>query len=169
MKALRAADRWLARAEGALLVALLAAMVGGSFLQVLLRNIFHTGLEGADVLLRHGVLWVALLGASLATREARHIRIDVLPRLIPPRFHRFKRLMEGLACLATLGVSAALAGASFTLVRGEREAGTALALGLPTWAAQAILPAGFLLITFHLAVRGIEGFFPSPPPAREEA
>ncbi|MFQ5914685.1 MAG: TRAP transporter small permease [Nitrospinota bacterium] len=155
MRVLRWLDRWLARLEGFVLVALLAAMVGVSFSQVVLRNVFHTGLEGADVLLRHAVLWIALLGAALATRQFRHIRIDIFPRLIPPRF---RRLAEGITSLACFWVSAALTWAAWTLVRLEREAGSVLVLGLPTWAAQVILPVGFLLITFHLGLSSIERF-----------
>ena len=95
MKVLRAFDRWLARTEGIALVLFLGAMVGVSFLQVILRNVFQSGIDGADVLLRHGVLWVALLGASLATRQARHIRIDIIPisliaRKAPGLKHRKK-------------------------------------------------------------------------------
>jgi TRAP-type C4-dicarboxylate transport system permease small subunit len=161
LKALRTVDHWLARVEGTLLVAILCVMVGGSFLQVLLRNLFHWGIEGADLLLRHGVLWLALLGASLATRQARHIRIDVFPRLIPPAYQRF---VEALTSLAAFGVSAALTAASWTLVLLEREAGSTLVLGLPTWVAQAILPAGFLLITFRFGLQTIERLTGSAPP-----
>ena len=153
MKTLRALDRWLARAEGIALATLLSAMVGVSFLQVLLRNTFHFGIEGADILLRHGVLWIALLGASLATRQSRHIRIDIFPKLIPPGY---RWLVDGLTSLATFGVSAALVASAWTLVMLEREAGTVLVLGLPTWIAQIILPIGFLFITFRLGLRTIE-------------
>ena len=42
--------------------------------------------------------------------------------------------------------------AGWTLVALEQEAKTALALGVPTWAAQAILPLEFLIITFRLGL-----------------
>ena len=124
-------------------------MIGGSFLQVLLRNFFHTGLEGADVLFRHGVLWIALVGASLATRRARHIRIDLVPRLIPSGCRVWVERITAIAALAVAGI---LTWAGWTLVALEQEAKTALALGVPTWAAQAILPLEFLIITFRLGL-----------------
>jgi tripartite ATP-independent transporter DctM subunit len=40
-----------------------------------------------DVLL-HGTIWAALLGASYATRERRHLAIDALGRLLPDRTRR---------------------------------------------------------------------------------
>ncbi|MEE8110987.1 MAG: TRAP transporter small permease [bacterium] len=161
MKVLYAIDRWLARGEGFVLVAILAAMVGVSFLQVVLRNVFYWGIEGADVLLRHGVLWVALLGASLATRQGRHIRIDIFPKLIP---QAYQRVIEGLTALAAFGVSATLTWAAWTLVLDERKAGTELVLDLPTWIAQVILPVGFLLIAFRFGLRAIEHFTKTATP-----
>ena len=56
--------------------------------QIGLRVFFGTGLEWAEPVARMGVLWLALLGALGATRERRHIAIDALPRLLPPRLHR---------------------------------------------------------------------------------
>lgn len=153
MKVLRAFDRGLARAEGFALVVFVGAMVGVSFLQVILRNLFHTGIEGADVLLRHGVLWVALLGASLATRQARHIRIDIVSRLIPAAHQAWIERITGLAAFA---VSVSLTGEGWTLVRLEREARTVLAPGIPTWVAQVIIPLGFLLIAFRLGLMTLE-------------
>ncbi len=155
MKVLRAFDRWLARTEGIALVLFLGAMVGVSFLQVILRNVFQSGIDGADVLLRHGVLWVALLGASLATRQARHIRIDIIPRLIPAAV---QGLIERITGLAAFAVSATLTGAGWTLVKLEREAQTVLALGIPTWVTQVIIPLGFLAITFRLGLMTLERF-----------
>ena len=81
-------------------------MIGGSFLQVLLRNLFHAGVEGTDVLLRHGVLWIALVGASLAIRRARHIRIDIVPRLIPAGCQVWVERITAIAVLAVAGTLA---------------------------------------------------------------
>ncbi len=114
-----------------------------------------SGIDGADVLLRHGVLWVALLGASLATRQARHIRIDIVSRLIPAAYRAWIERITGLAAFA---VSATLTGAGWTLVRFEREARTVLALGIPTWVTQVIIPLGFLAITFRLGLMTLERF-----------
>ncbi len=129
-------------------------MIGGSFLQVLLRNLFHAGVEGTDVLLRHGVLWIALVGASLATRRARHIRIDIVPRLIPAGCQVW---VERITAIAVLAVAGTLAWAGWTLVALEREAKTVLALGVPTWAAQVIIPLEFLIITFRLGLLAAGG------------
>ena len=56
-------------------------ILGG--LQIILRNVFHSGLLWADPLMRHIVLWLGCLGAALATTSARHINIDVFSRALP--------------------------------------------------------------------------------------
>ena len=53
MKVLLAVDRALSRVEGWILIALLSVMVLLSFVQVVLRNVFHEGIIWADILLRH--------------------------------------------------------------------------------------------------------------------
>jgi hypothetical protein len=59
-------------------------------------NVLLTELEGADSFLQKGTLWLAFLGASLATHEDRHIAIDILPRIAPPRLRAVMRGVVGL-------------------------------------------------------------------------
>jgi TRAP-type C4-dicarboxylate transport system permease small subunit len=153
-------DGGLARAEGAFLAALLLAMVGAAFLQVVLRNAFQAGLPAGDLLLRQALLWLGLLGASLASRgEGRHIDIDILSRLVPsPWDRRLRRLTD----LFAAGACLLLARASLLFVLGEREAGSAIAGLLPAWTLQVILPLGFAL----MALRFLAGAAWGRPPKR---
>ena len=68
----------LHRAEDALLVLLLSAMIVLAATQIMLRNFFDSGFVWIDPLLRVLVLWLGLIGATVATRNNRHIRIDLL-------------------------------------------------------------------------------------------
>ncbi|HMK66704.1 MAG TPA: TRAP transporter small permease subunit, partial [Thermodesulfobacteriota bacterium] len=61
------------RLEEIVLGSLLSVMVLLGCIQVLSRNILSISLFWVDPLLRHLVLWIALLGASVATRQDRHI------------------------------------------------------------------------------------------------
>ncbi len=81
-------ERALARIEAAVAVAALVAMVLLSVLQILARNLFDTGLPGVDVLLRYLVLVVSFLGAVLAVRDRRHIRLDAAVGLLPEAWKR---------------------------------------------------------------------------------
>lgn len=84
--------------------------------QALLRNLTNLELgwanellaqmAGADSFLQKGTLWLAFLGASLATHEDRHIAIDILPRIAPPKV---RAIMQGSVALIAGVVSFFLA------------------------------------------------------------
>jgi len=135
--------------EVGLVVALLAALVGIGFLQIVLRNVAHKGLLWADPLMRHAVLWIGALGASLATGRMRHINIDVFTRLLPEKVRPVRRvLVYGATAVAAfmLGVSA------LRLVAGERDFGETAFLGIAVWQLQAVLPFAFFLVAYRSIV-----------------
>lgn len=142
-------NHFVNRLEEILLVLLLLLMVLLAFLPILFRNFFSVGLIWIDPLLRHLVLWVALLGASLATRESRHIKIDlVVPRLSPKNKARFQAALDffsGVVCIS-------LVAPAVEFLQMEYEVGKFLIWRIPLWASQSVIP-------FMLAVIGIRFFF----------
>ena len=146
MKFLKKIDNGLARIEGIILVVLVIVMVGLSFLQVVLRNIFQTGILWADPLNRHLVLWVGFIGASLAAQKGRHITIDALSRFMPELWKRFSALIINMISLI---ICAILAKASFDFILSEREMGATVFLDVPAWYVEAIIPIGFGLLAFR--------------------
>ncbi|MDH3198227.1 MAG: TRAP transporter small permease [Candidatus Krumholzibacteria bacterium] len=145
--------------EVSAVVALLAALVGIGFLQIVLRNVAHRGLLWADPLMRHAVLWIGALGASLATSRLRHINIDVFTRLLPAALRPARRaLVYGATAVAAfmLGVAA------LRLVASERAYGEIAFLGIATWQLQAVLPFAFFLVAYRSIVNLIRGREPDP-------
>jgi TRAP-type C4-dicarboxylate transport system permease small subunit len=143
---LAAAGRWL---EDSLLVGLFAALTLFAVLQIALRNLGLAGFVWADGLVRIGVLWIALLGAVAASRDQKHIAIDLARRLLP---ERFRRPISILVAAFTATVCAFLAYYSWTFVRDSRAFGDTLSGGWPAWLFQLILPVGFALISYRYAV-----------------
>jgi len=143
-------DHWLASLERALVVLLLTGLLGLGLLQVIERNVLASGIFWADELLQHMVLWLGFLGASLATREHRHLSIDVLSHFLPRRWQLWLDLLINTAALVmcTFFVQAA-----WGLVRSEYTAGTVLTFGVPAWLAQSVIPLGFGAITLRFALR----------------
>ena len=131
------------RVVDAILVLLLTALVTLAGAQILLRNLFDSGLLWADPAVRVLVLWVALLGAMAAARRGRHITVDIVARLLPPRRAAPIRALTDLFTAAVCGVLAWQAG---RLVVMEWEAGTMAVGNVPTWVAQLIVPVGFAVI-----------------------
>lgn len=143
---IEAAGRWL---EDALLVALFAGLTLLAVLQIVLRNLGSAGFLWGDGLVRVSVLWIALLGAVAASRDQKHIAIDLARRLLPARFWR---LVSIVVDAFTATVCGFLAYYSWAFVRDSRAYGDTLLGDWPAWLFQLILPVGFALISYRYAL-----------------
>ena len=139
--------RWI---ENLLLVVLLLGLVGVAASQIVLRNLFSQGLSWADGLVRIAVLWLALLGAVAASREGRHISINLAERWLPPRL---KRPVHAVVDLFAAAVAGTFAWYAWTFVATSREFGDTLLIGVPAWPFQAILPAAFAIVAYRYLLR----------------
>jgi TRAP-type C4-dicarboxylate transport system permease small subunit len=146
-------DNGLAKLENIIIIVLISVMVVMAFFQVVLRNLFATGLLWGDIFLRHLVLWVGFIGASLATRESKHINIDILSRFLSTSKLPFLRLAIDLI---TATVCFILARAGYIFIKFEIEAGTTLFKDIPAWIFQIIIPIGFALIGFRFVLKAAE-------------
>lgn len=135
--------------EMGVIVLLLTTLVVVGVLQIILRNTVQTGIIWADPLMRHIVLWLGALGASLATARVRHINIDVLSRLLPDRLAPARRT---IVYTATAIAAFFLGLASLRLVLDERTYGDIAFMGIQTWMLQTVLPFAFLLICYRSLV-----------------
>ena len=135
--------------ENATLITLLAAMVGLAASQIVLRNLFGMGITWADPLLRILVLWVGLAGAIVATREDRHISINVLARFLPAGI---QAAAHSLTDLFAAAVSGLIAYPSARFVLSEFAAQTIAFAAVPAWICQLILPIAFTAIAVRFLV-----------------
>ena len=139
--------------DGALILALVS-MLTVALLQIVLRNLFDSGFLWAESFLRILVLWVAMLGAMVATRERNHISIDLLSRLLPPGF--FVPL-QNISLLFAAGVCATAAYHCVVFINYEYQDGTSAFADVPVWICQSIMPIGFgvmaLRFVFSVFVR----------------
>ncbi len=129
-----------------LICLLLAAMIILACLQIGMRTFFSGGILWADSILRYLVLWCGMLGAVVATREKKHIGIDVLGYLAPEQIKVWIALVIDL--FSSL-VAAVLTWAAVTFVRNELLFGGPSLLSVPSWAWNLIFPIAFTLITMH--------------------
>jgi TRAP-type C4-dicarboxylate transport system permease small subunit len=170
MKLIKAISSALSLLERTVIVLLLAAMVILAFLQVILRNVFSAGFIWADPFLRHVVLWIGFLGASLATQQEKHINIDLFTRFLGPRAVNIVRIFTNVFAGA---VCTALASAGWTFLASEQSTGEVLfTIGtteFQTWWFQLIIPVGFGLMAFRFLIRSIEHVIETfnPTPAVE--
>ncbi len=140
---------WLRRAEDALLALLLTSMIGVAATQVLLRNFFDTGLYWGDSAVRVMVLWVAMLGAMVASRNDEHIRIDLAGRYLPERVRPHVARVVNFAVFALLCV---FAWYSAEFVRYEYEDQTVAFASVPAWMCELIMPVGAAVMAIRYAL-----------------
>lgn len=149
-------DRWerlddgINRIEQILLVTSLGLMILIAFLQIVLRNLFATGLVWGDLFLRNLVLWIGFIGATIATKEGRHINIDVVSRWLPSAG-------KNLASKCTHGYSFLVCGlltyAALKFIKNEAQMGNVTLFNIPAWIPELILPVTFGLMTFRFGLR----------------
>jgi len=142
-------EDFFGRIEKWVLFFLLGFLLAFSLLQIVLRNFFSTGFVWGDSLLRNTVLWISFLGAARATAEDKHIRIDLLPRLLPT----FGATLSSLIIdLFSLFVCIALILASWRFVMDERVSGGFAFSQVPLWWFEVIFPFSFAVMLVRFGI-----------------
>lgn len=148
--------KFVHRAEDSFLIAALVSMLMMALVQILLRNFFDAGLLWAESALRILVLWVAMLGAMVATRESNHIAIDLVTRFLPDNLKKYAILVS---YLFSAGICGLVAYHSIEFIRFEYEDQTIAFASVPTWVCQSIIPIGFGVMALRFTFHGIRGLF----------
>jgi len=135
--------------EDSLLMLILVAIVCLAFLQIVLRNVFGIGLIWIEPLVRQMLLWVALAGAMVATRDHNHITVDAVSRFLPPGRIKFA---SGFLCDTFAAIVCGLLTYSTFLVFHREfhdpQLGNFMP-GLPHWASLLTLPIAFGVMTLR--------------------
>lgn len=129
------------------------SLLAGAFL-LLMAGAFWLS-NGLEYLARVSVLWIGLLGASLATRGRRHITIEAIEKHVPARW---KRPAAAAVCLAAVGILLVLLAVSLEYVRESRARGDLLFVHretdfeFPAWWAKIALPLGLGLMAWRFGL-----------------
>lgn len=141
--------------EKNILVIGLIIMIFTGTMQVILRNLFNTGIEWADMFVRTLVLWLGFLGASLATRREKHINIDIVSKLIKnPKIEKLRiRIVNIIAFL--LIITLLKASINYTMLEAQNN--MYAFLKVPTWVVFIIVPISLTLISLRLLLQFVLG------------
>lgn len=145
-------DEAIGRMEQTLLVVFLGFIILIAFLQIILRNFLSTGLDWGDSLVRNLVLWIGFIGATLATKEGKHINIDMVSRWLPSFG---KNMVTLITDLFSFFVCGSLAYAALKFIKNEVQMGNKTFLDMPAWVPELILPVTFILMTFRFGLRSL--------------
>ena len=143
---------WVRLVEDGLLALLLTGMISVAAAQVILRNFFDSGLFWGDSAVRVMVLWVAIMGAMVASRSDEHIRIDLVNHFLNDAAKLWvKRGINLFSC----AILATFAWTSLTFVQFEFEDQT-IAFGMvPSWMCAAIIPIGTSIMALRYALQTV--------------
>ena len=149
-------NRIFTKVEDFLLDLFLGTMVLMVLMQILMRNLFQSGISGGDDLIRHLVLWVAFFGAGIATRSNSHVRIDVLTHLVKGRVSEYKDIVINLFSFVVCFILM-IASCQFVFIEYQSQAYSQF-LNLPVWTMEIVMPLGYLIIAIRFAHSSVSGF-----------
>jgi len=138
--------------EDSLLITLLVTMIVLASGQIALRNFFEIGILWIDPLLRVLVLWTGLIGATIASRENKHIRIDLLSPYFKKRAHM---AMQSFVALFTTLVCGVIAWHGGRWVFMDYQDNLTAFSGLPSWVLEVIIPVAFGLIAIRYFIHSV--------------
>ena len=148
----------LRRGAAALMTALrlaagtmLVASVGINFANIIGRYFLSVSLSWAEEAMLFLMIGCVFLGAGPVGWMGRHIRMDVVVSLLPPRARQVFELFSDLVTIATCVALAIFAWPVMTMLAelDQRSASANIPLVIP----QAALPLGLLLMALLIAVR----------------
>lgn len=142
-------DRGAKLVEDGLLAGLLFAMIALAGTQIFLRNVVDSGIAWADPLLRIMVLWLGLMGAVAASRDNRHINIDLLSKFLPDKARLAVQIIVDLFTAVVCGLVAWHAG---RFISDEMAFAAPGLWGLPIWVFEIVIPVAFGLITLRYVI-----------------
>ncbi|MCD4750391.1 MAG: TRAP transporter small permease [Thermoanaerobaculales bacterium] len=143
---------FLGAVEDAILATILTAMIVLAAVQIVLRNVFGSGIIWADPMLRVSVLWIGMVGAMAATRDDRQISVDALSRFLPKKWTPRLRVVTDIF---TSVVAAFLSWHAGRLVLEDRMAGMVAFSSVPVWVCELVLPFAMGIIALRYAAYAV--------------
>lgn len=144
---MRKLERLIDLFEKSIVIGLILVMLGLASLDIIMRLFELGGINWLSKFLRLGVLWLALLGALIATKTNEHIRVDLINRMV-----KNPRVLDVISLLFASLVSFALALPSYNLVIMTFEFEDKFFSNIPLWTMQLLMPLTFLLMGIRFLI-----------------
>ena len=152
-------DRWLYGIEISTVYLLVALVTSGSGFLIVYRNLWQVGWDVAWInkVIYGATFYLCLLGTVVASRNASHISIDILQRLVAPSWRPvLQRLALVIGGLAAVLLTVLAWRYCFYLIGDDDmflPGSSSWFWRARTWKVPMI--PGFALIAFHLLVQGL--------------
>jgi TRAP-type C4-dicarboxylate transport system permease small subunit len=108
--------------------------------QVVMRYVFRSPFVWSEELARYLLIWLSMMGTSLAVRESRHISVDFLPVFLGPRtyalFATIAHIGNLIFCVLMIWYAVPI------IIRLAGIGQLSPSLGIPMWLIYAAVPVG---------------------------
>ncbi|MBQ4436383.1 MAG: TRAP transporter small permease [Lachnospiraceae bacterium] len=142
------------RLEEIFLVILMIAATLLVAAQVVTRFILKVPLPWSEEIARYMFLWLTWVGAAYATKERKHVRIDIIYEKLPEAGKKVCTVISTIIWIVFLGIMVYL---SFRLTRSVASGGQiAVGSGIPMWIPYASIPVGMGLMLFRLLQNSVK-------------
>jgi TRAP-type C4-dicarboxylate transport system permease small subunit len=126
-------------------------------------GMFPAGLAWAQPLGLILTLWVAFLGASMATKENLHLKVEAVQKVLPEHIKRISGLLSGLL---TAGFCMLLAYLAYAWVVSMKElwatsnhlGGLHDGIAIPKWVSFSVVPLAYMLMGLRFIGIGVLAF-----------
>ena len=115
--------------------------------EIVATHAFGRGVPASGPIVQHLTLWVGFLGAAIAAREGKLLALAT-GTFIPAG--AWRRAADSLAAAFGACTSVVLGWGGWQMASIERDAGTTIGAGIPTWIAQIVLPIAFAIIAVRI-------------------
>lgn len=145
MKVLRVINNKLEEVFLVILMALAVIIVSA---QIVTRFILKTPLPWSEEVARYIFIWLVWVGAAFATKERKHIRIDVVVSRLPQIGQKACTIISTIIWIGftifMVYISAVLT--SSVMTGGQTGTGS----GMPMWIPYSAIPVGMALMLFRI-------------------
>ncbi|MEB3103888.1 TRAP transporter small permease [Ferviditalea candida] len=145
MRLLRKIDEHFEEYLSVILFSLMTLLI---FLQIIFRFLLNASLDWTEELARYSFVWLVYLSASLGVKKNRHIRVELVEKLLPQKASKW---FGFLAELIWLLFSLTMVKQGYLVAKMNLETGqNSPSLNLPMGFVYAIIPIGFGLISLRV-------------------
>ncbi|HJM47364.1 MAG: TRAP transporter large permease subunit [Candidatus Marinimicrobia bacterium] len=136
--------------EDVLAISVFFAITFLPFYDIIARIFQLNSIPASQVIIQHLTLWTGFLGAVLATRQNKLLALTTRPLFISDDNFDFGRWISKSVSFIIL---CALIWGSIQLIKTEFQFTIDIAPHIPRWAAQIIMPIGFIFIALEVIIR----------------
>ncbi len=140
------------KSENFLVISFLSSILIIAMIQIVLRNFFDSGLIWGDSLLSILVLWLGLTGSIVASRQNKHINIDVLSHYFPTEY---KKLIKTAGSIFAAVICLIISYYSFIFIQGEYELNEMAFSKVPVWLTESIIPVAFFIMGLRYILQSL--------------